>query len=108
MEACNPLIETPSITEKGVKRVREEVIYSDDGESEAAKRIKLQDAMSLAQPCLIIQLGETEGAHSSPSSREPIHDQVPLIQSMFSQIVERNQKMNLNMEAQAKFQVTAE
>lgn len=34
-------IETPSITEKGVKRVREEVIGLDKEEYEAAKRNKL-------------------------------------------------------------------
>lgn len=61
--------------------------------------------MSSTQPGLVIRLGEIEGAPTSPSSREPVHDQVPLIQSMFAQIVERNQKVNLNMEAQAESQV---
>lgn len=101
-------IETHSITEKGFKRVREEIMDLDEEESEAAKRTKLQDAMSSAQPGLVIQLGETEGAPASPSSKEPIHDQVPLIQSMFSQIVEKNQKMKLNMEAQVESRVTPE
>jgi len=64
--------------------------------------------MSLAQPGLIIQLGEIEGALTSPSSREPVHDKVPLIQSMFSQVVEKNQKMELNMEAQSESHLTPE
>jgi len=34
-------IETPNITEKGVKRVREEIIDLDEEESEATKIIKL-------------------------------------------------------------------
>lgn len=62
-------IETPSITEKGVKRVREEGIDLEEEESKAAKRTKLQDAMSSVQPILVIQLRETEGAPASPSSR---------------------------------------
>ena len=95
-------IETPSITEKWVKRVREEIIDLDEEESKAVKSIKLQDAMSLAQLGLIIQLGETKGAPSSPSSREPVRDQVPLIQRVFSQIVDKNQKMKLNLETQAE------
>jgi len=40
--------------------------------------------MSSAQPGLVIHLGETKGSPASPSSREPIHDQVALIQSMLS------------------------
>lgn len=64
---------------KGVKMDREDVINLDEEESEAAKRTKLLGAMSSAQPGLVIQLGEIEGAPISPSSREPIHDQVPLI-----------------------------
>lgn len=48
------------------------------------------------------------GALASPSSREPVHDQVPLIQSMFIQITDKNQKVKLNMEAQAKSQVAPE
>ena len=47
-------VETPSITGKGVKRAREEVIDLDEEESETTKRIKLQDAMSLSQPGLVI------------------------------------------------------
>lgn len=47
-------IETPSITEKGVKRAREEVIDLDEEESEATKRTKLQEAMSSGQPGLVI------------------------------------------------------
>lgn len=64
--------------------------------------------MSSAQPGLVIQLGETEGAPASPFSKEPVHDQVPLIQSMFAQIVEINQKVNLNMEAQDESHVSHE
>lgn len=92
-------IETHSIIEKGVKRVIKEVIDLDEEEYKATKRSKLQDAMSSAQPGLVIQLGETEGAPTSTYSREPVHDQVPFIQSMFAQIAERNQKVKLNMEA---------
>jgi len=45
---------------------------------------------------------------ASPSSREPVHDQVPLIQNMFAQIAKRNQKVKLNMEAQAESLVAPE
>lgn len=61
--------------------------------------------MTAAQPSIIIQLGETEDASASPSSKEPSHDQVPLIQNMFAQIVERNKNMQVNMEAQAESQI---
>lgn len=98
-------IEAPSISEKGSKRAREEAIDTNEKELETKKRDKLLDAMASTQPILIIQLGETEGAPASPSSSEPVHDQVPLIQRMFTQIAEKNQKIKLNMEAQAEYQI---